>query len=421
MIPQLQATGILYHIRSALDRVIRYGDNLIDNETNNRAELFMSILCKYNAGKRLNLIQRGSFQTRAHLAGLQYNEGVRWHENAWMKLMDTNPGTNFKNWIDKKEISAKQTANRKAKDTQRFQNSQTCNLMKERRQTEQGTASPAEYGPSVPTTLNKQEFEVEKIRILNKLQLTSEEIRQVEEETRGQWSNSRYEVERKDRLTASVFGEVIKRRSSTSCHNLVKKILYTLNIHSEAMEYGRAKESVARQKFCNLRPQAQVTESGLFIDKEYGYLAASPDGLVGANGLLEIKCLYKVHKSGKTLREAVESDRTLCLEIRNDKIHLKRNHNYFYQVQGQLNISQRDICFFIVYINDQQPRHIEAILRQKDLWNEIMRPRLTKFYMDCVLPEIIYRQIPRKLRCIDPEYILREQEKKKIGRKTASQ
>lgn len=35
----------------------------------------MSLLAKYNCGKRMNLIQRGSFQMRTYLAALHYNTG----------------------------------------------------------------------------------------------------------------------------------------------------------------------------------------------------------------------------------------------------------------------------------------------------------------------------------------------------------
>ncbi|XP_072390322.1 uncharacterized protein [Diabrotica undecimpunctata] len=48
-------TGLYFHINGSLQRLISKGHRLIDKETNNRAEMYMSILCKFNAGKRLNL------------------------------------------------------------------------------------------------------------------------------------------------------------------------------------------------------------------------------------------------------------------------------------------------------------------------------------------------------------------------------
>lgn len=59
------------------------------------------------------------------------------------------------------------------------------------------------------------------------------------------------------------------------------------------------------------------------------------------------------------------------------------------------------MCFFIVYVNDKEPLHVEVILRDKIFWFEHVN-KLTKFYRECILPEIIYRNIPKGLKAIDP-------------------
>ncbi|KAF2890961.1 hypothetical protein ILUMI_15212 [Ignelater luminosus] len=88
----------------ALDRLVAKGHQLIDNETNNRAELYMSILCKFNAGKRLNLTQRGSFETRANISGLRYNNGIGWQSDTWKQITSTSPGEHFKKYVTKEDI-----------------------------------------------------------------------------------------------------------------------------------------------------------------------------------------------------------------------------------------------------------------------------------------------------------------------------
>ena len=35
-----------------------------------------------------------------------------------------------------------------------------------------------------------------------------------------------------------------------------------------------------------------VEPFGLFIDSTYSYLAATPDGLIGTNAVVEVKCFY---------------------------------------------------------------------------------------------------------------------------------
>lgn len=72
------------------------------------------------------------------------------------------------------------------------------------------------------------------------------------------------------------------------------------------------------------------------------------------------------------------------------------------QIQGQLNISGKDICFFIAYVNDRQPIFVEAILRDEVFWHEIMLPKLQGFYLNCVLPEIVHRRAEKGQKCLDP-------------------
>lgn len=75
-----------------------------------------------------------------------------------------------------------------------------------------------------------------------------------------------------------MFGKIIKRRAYTECHNDVKSILYNKNFYSEATEYGKINEKIAVEKFA-AEYHVTVQPSGLFIDLEYGFLGASPDGL----------------------------------------------------------------------------------------------------------------------------------------------
>ena len=84
-----------------------------------------------------------------------------------------------------------------------------------------------------------------------------------------------------------------------------------------------------------------VEECGLFVDMIKGFLAASPDGTVGKNALVEVKCPLKCRDND--MEELAASDSTFCLEVRagEEKLRLKRNHNYYYQIQGQMHIANR--------------------------------------------------------------------------------
>ena len=84
-----------------------------------------------------------------------------------------------------------------------------------------------------------------------------------------------------------------------------------------------------------------VEECGLFVDLHKGYLAASPDGTVGKDSLVEVKCPYVCRDN--SIEDLARQDHSFCLEFDflEDKLRLKRNHNFYYQVQGQLHIANR--------------------------------------------------------------------------------
>ena len=87
-----------------------------------------------------------------------------------------------------------------------------------------------------------------------------------------------------------------------------------------------------------------VSPCGLIVHPDHPHLAASPDGLVGLDAVVEVKCPAK----GKDA-EAKPGNAFPFLEYRHGKIALKKSHNYYDQVQGQLLLSERRKCYFLVY------------------------------------------------------------------------
>jgi hypothetical protein len=79
----------------------------------------------------------------------------------------------------------------------------------------------------------------------------------------------------------------------------------------------------------------------LVINPRFPFLAASPDGKVcleGETGVLKVKCPFPARDL--TILEAVQKIPNFCMQLGDDgKMSLKRSHEYFYQVQGQLMVS----------------------------------------------------------------------------------
>lgn len=58
---------------------------------------------------------------------------------------------------------------------------------------------------------------------------------------------------------------------------------------NDALSYGRQHEADALNSL-KLNLAIEVRKCGLFVDKKMPYLGATPDGFVGDDGIVEIKC-----------------------------------------------------------------------------------------------------------------------------------
>ncbi|CAI6375238.1 unnamed protein product [Macrosiphum euphorbiae] len=131
-----------------------------------------------------------------------------------------------------------------------------------------------------------------------------------------------WRLERLSRLTAINFGK-----------NTIYPILYN-SFNSKSVQYGWDMENIAKKHFEQLYG-IHVNACGLCIDKDYPYLAASPDAMTDNNKVVEIKAPFAA-KDTLNIHEAVESCKIKYCTIDNGKLKLKRTHDYFYQIQGQL-------------------------------------------------------------------------------------
>lgn len=258
----------------------------------------------------------------------------------------------------------------------------------------------------------EEEFDKKREDFMASLKKTEEEIRTIEKCTLGQNRNPLWVEHRAKRLTASHFGTICRMRESTSCANTVKNILYQSFRGNDHTRWGNANETNAlsafEERYSTSIPKPQ--QSGIFIDKDEGIFAASPDALVGTDALVEIKCPLGPKESPKyTVSEAIAEKKIKFAECVDGRLILKRNHPYFYQVQGQLQITSRKSCYFVVWTKKNENETstagsllVEEIHRDDAFWNEHMFPKLRSFYFHCLLPEIIDPRYARNLPIRNP-------------------
>lgn len=217
----------------------------------------------------------------------------------------------------------------------------------------------------------------------------------VEVATRLQSKSVRWHDERKYRVTASNFGVVCKRRAPNP--PLVRRLLYatTIDMTTAALEWGRSHEEEARMEYeKTLESGYKVEACGLFV-YENGFLAATPDGIVvddhsNKDRLLEIKCPYSFRDD--TVLSACSSSKFFCT-LEDNRPRLKKTHNYFYQIQGQMAIAGIHRCDFIVWTS--KDLSVETVTFDPIFWSTKCLPRLETFYMKCMLPEIVHPKYPQ--------------------------
>lgn len=98
---------------------------------------------------------------------------------------------------------------------------------------------------------------------------------------------------------------------------------------SSDMQWGNDYEAVARLTYKLNNPDKKVRDCGIFLHDKIE-CGASPDGLVDDDGTIEIKC-PKTATHIQTLKSG------------------KLPTQYFWQVQGQLWVTERKWCDFISY------------------------------------------------------------------------
>ncbi|XP_050510167.1 uncharacterized protein LOC126886977 [Diabrotica virgifera virgifera] len=193
-------------------------------------------------------------------------------------------------------------------------------------------------------------------------------------------------------------------RSTTSPINTIKNLLYGNFFGNKATRYGNENESKALLEF-EKKFNLKVNESGFHIDQQYPFLGASPDGLIGDQALIEIKCPLSIKEHTPT--DGIISKKISFAELINGELHLKRNHNYYFQIQGQLAITDRQFGYFLIW----SPHGIlvEKITRDDLFWKETMLPKLKIFYNNCLLPELLDplhpKGIPIRDKVVTPSFI----------------
>ncbi|XP_054005272.1 uncharacterized protein LOC128890641 [Hylaeus anthracinus] len=228
-------------------------------------------------------------------------------------------------------------------------------------------------------------FDLQKEKHLEMLNEWQNQKEKIEQETIEQCKSRKWLAHKSKLLTASNFGKVCRRRTDTPCAKMVQSLYHPRVLNVPAVEYGRENEEIAREELSK-KENIEIKKCGLFIDASIPYLGASPDSVIGEDGIVEIKCPKSAEDV--TPEEAITTKKSVkAIFTDSTGSALRKTHPYFYQVQGQLDITGRKYCLFCLWTK----KGIMSIRVEKDddFWKREMEPKLTQFYLNCMLPEII--------------------------------
>ena len=111
--------------------------------------------------------------------------------------------------------------------------------------------------------------------------MTKEECINIEQKTRDQAASPAWFEARKNRLTASNFGVIVKRQKVTD--KFIQCLLQPKQFNSAATSYGKNNEKNAIQKYIK-KSSNHVHECCFVINDKFQFIGATPDAKVCEEG-----------------------------------------------------------------------------------------------------------------------------------------
>lgn len=157
------------------------------------------------------------------------------------------------------------------------------------------------------------------------------------------------------------------------------------DVMAAPLEHGRRHEQVALTKYVEDTGNA-VNLSGLVVSLDFPFLAASPDGKVTRDLLVEVKCPYVSRD------KAVSADTVPYLRTdESGNIFLNQTHDYFYQIQGQLLCTGASECTLIICHADKKEvndiKYVSVFRNNEFIFG--MVNKLKDFYKDYFEPALL--------------------------------
>ena len=233
-------------------------------------------------------------------------------------------------------------------------------------------------------------------QFFEEIAVTQKEADMICEKTKNQGQTDFWSKQRTGRLTGSNFYRICHLRENTNKDNILKELL---NYHPlppekqpEQFRWGHEKENSALDLYLKKLQKKHkglvICKGGLVVNVSWPHLGASPDGirhcLCFAKRVIEVKSLF----SKRSLPPHIAASE--YVHKVNGKYHLKRETKWYYQIQGELATTGLLMADLIIYTN--KGIMIVEVEFNRDFW-EAMLKKLTTFYKDYLVPELLTQKI----------------------------
>lgn len=180
---------------------------------------------------------------------------------------------------------------------------------------------------------------------------------------------------RKGRVTASSIGAILNMSPFTKPKDVMRRMVRDWHngrpefTGNAATDWGNANEAGAIAQF-EMNTGTKVEKCAFYQFEDW--LGASPDGLVGSKGLIEVKCPYGLRENRKPFFKTA-----------------KMQLHYYSQMQIQMYVTDRDSCYFYQWA--PYGEDLEIVEFDKSYTDMILKP-IRAFYDQY----LIERQKPEK-------------------------
>ena len=196
---------------------------LIENATSNLAESWMSVRGEFDGGKVINRCARGAWYARCYRSALRVNVGPNWSPLVWEKITGHAADRLFRHQYLKRSVACVKVQTQKSNPI--FM-ARVRNRKMERQRQSATKSARMSYGEQA-VSLSKDATPVNRISSMKEFYtkevvLDENQRRCLEQRKRAQSISDAWHEERRKRLTALNFGEVMSRRKTTPAAPLVR-------------------------------------------------------------------------------------------------------------------------------------------------------------------------------------------------------